>query len=162
VDWEKVLLGGALGFVGGAYIYDIIVRPHVAAKFAREEADRRGKPLLNVGAGTRTSSLRALLLGPQTCGDVNIDIAADPSSECSSETVCFGDAHKLDFPDKHFGVAFCSHVLEHLDRPDIAAKELHRVADVVIVIVPRWWCPHTWLHPGHKWLITENFRLIQF
>jgi ubiquinone/menaquinone biosynthesis C-methylase UbiE len=161
MDNNELLLYGLLGFVGASYAYDVIVRPHFAAKAAREEADKRGKPLLNVGCGTPTSSLRALLLGPQLEGDVNIDISAPKENACGPDSVCYGDAHNIRFPDKHFGAALCTHVLEHLDHPEVALSELHRVADVVIVVVPKWWCPHTWFHPGHKWYISENMRFFK-
>jgi len=143
-------------FAAGAYTIDVLIRPALAAKTARRVADTRGKPLLNVGAGTPKSSLRAYLFGPTTWGDVNLDLAAEdacriPAMAEDPSRVCQGDAHTLPYGDKEFGALIASHVLEHLDDPLAALAEWERVADEVFVIVPPWWAPHTWLHPGHKW-----------
>ena len=65
----------AKGFVVltvGAYIGDVLIRPAFVARDARAAADARGKPLLNLGAGTPRSSLRVMLLGPTLWGDVNL------------------------------------------------------------------------------------------
>jgi ubiquinone/menaquinone biosynthesis C-methylase UbiE len=93
-------------------------------------------------------------------GDVNVDIAAHPEQACFPTTVCFGDAHKLPFPDKAFGAVIASHVIEHVKDPVTALNELDRVADEVFVITPRWWAPHTWLHPGHRWYVSEAGNFI--
>lgn len=139
-------------FAVGAYASDVVIRPHLVAKIARREADRRGKPLLNVGAGTPGSSLRARLLGPTLWGDVNSDIAAPRGAPCGRTTVCYGDVQDLSqYRDKTFGAAIASHVLEHVPDPQRALAELVRVADVAYIITPPWWAPHTWLHPGHLW-----------
>lgn len=144
----------ALGYTAATYVQDVVVKPAMIAKVAREHADRVGKPLLNVGAGTPGSSLRVLLLGPTLWGDVNIDLAAPKRVPHGPDRVSYGDACDLrEWADGHFGALIASHVLEHVDRPDVALSEFRRVADRVFVIVPTWWAPHTWLHPGHQWFI---------
>jgi len=37
------------------------------------------------------------------------------------------DVQKIPFPDNHFDVIFCNHILEHVDDHTIALKELYRV-----------------------------------
>ncbi len=110
----------AAAFTTGTYAADVLVRPALVARKARAAADARGKPLLNVGAGTPRSSVRAWLLGPTLWGDVNLDIAADgacrvPVSPEDSDRVCQGDGHLLPYADKEFGALIASHVLEHMD-----------------------------------------------
>lgn len=148
--WERTLKWAAV-YVTGAYIYDVLWRPAVAARQARAYADSMGKPVLNIGAGTSGSSFRAWLLGPTLWGDVNLDIAvsADPR-------VQYGDVQRIPYPDKYFGAAIASHVVEHVDDPVRAVQELHRVADKVYILVPPWWAPHTWLHPGHQWFVSSD------
>jgi len=159
MDWKKIVLGAGLAgaglFAGGAYSYDVLLRTWAAAMYCRALANRLGKPFLNAGAGTRRSSFRAALLGPATYGDVNIDVAAETDHQ-GPGTVTHGSIYRLDFPDKHFGVALAAHVLEHLEDPEAALRELERVADNVVIVTPRWWAPHTWLHPGHRWYITRD------
>ena len=65
----------------------------------------------------------------------------------------------IPFPDKHFGAAFCSHVLEHVPDWKAAARELDRVADKVFIIVPKPIWMQTWLHPKHKRLFFTDHVL---
>ena len=137
-----------------AYVADVLVRPELVARDARRAADAAGKPLLNVGAGTPGTSLRTAVLGPTLWGDVNVDIAAKPGV-AHGRGVSYADAHRLPFADGEFGALIASHVVEHTDNPAKVLAEFNRVADQVFVVVPRWWAPHTWLHPGHKWYVTD-------
>lgn len=150
-------LGHVLKYALGAYVADVIVRPHLAAQKAKVVRGQSGKPVLNIGAGTAGSSLRVALLGPTLWGDVNIDIAADKRVPDGPRAVSWGDACDLSkWPDKHFSAVIASHVLEHVNDPHQAVREWHRVADHVYILVPRWWAPHTWTHPGHQWFITGD------
>lgn len=149
-------LKAALGFAASAYVKDVVVRPRQVAQLARSYCDRVRKPLLQVGAGTPGSSIATALFGPTLVGDVNLDIAA-PAGVPGRGRVVYGDAQDLSaWPDGSFGAVFASHVLEHVDRPDLALSEWRRVADKAFIVVPQWWCPHTWLHPGHRWFIDSK------
>lgn len=136
-------------YAAGAYALDVLAHPADVARQARLAAARRNKPLLNVGAGTRDTSLRAAFFGPTLWGDVNVDVAG--FGHHGPGGVSYGDVHALPFSDKAFGAAIASHVIEHVDDPRRALCELHRVADEVYIVTPRWWAPHTWLHPDHQW-----------
>lgn len=46
------------------------------------------------------------------------------------------DIHRLPYPDHSFDFVFCSHVLEHLDDPGKAIRELQRVARAGYIEVP--------------------------
>jgi SAM-dependent methyltransferase len=142
-----------LGWAGITYVVDVVLTPSLVAKAARRAAGR--KPVLNVGAGTPGSSLRALLLGPTLWGDENCDL----NGPCADISFC--DAHRLPYPDKTFGAVVASHVVEHVRRPDVVLRELHRVADRVFVITPKWWAAHTWLHPGHLWYRRDDGRFVR-
>jgi ubiquinone/menaquinone biosynthesis C-methylase UbiE len=87
-------------------------------------------------------------------GDVNVDIAG--SGACVRDNVCFGDIHALPFADKQFGAALATHVLEHVQDPQRALAELHRVADEIFVVCPRWWGVHTWLQLQHRWYLRRD------
>jgi hypothetical protein len=151
-------LNTALGYLAAAYVKDTIVRPKQVAKLARDYCNRVGKPLLNVNAGTARTSLRATLFGPTLWGDVNLD-PAGPRILPGPRVVSFGDPYDLRrWPDRYFGAVIAAHVLERLDRPDVALTEWRRVADKVFVVVPPWWAPHAWLHPEHKWFIDASLK----
>jgi ubiquinone/menaquinone biosynthesis C-methylase UbiE len=149
-SWTSKVLGTVIGYSAVAYVVDVLYRPATVAAQASRAAASRGKPLLNVGAGTSSTSVRAAVFGPTMWGDINCDLAGEGLCDLDSK-VCPCDAHNLPFADKQFGAAIASHVLEHVDDPQQALAEMHRVADEVFVITPPWWAPHTWLHPGHLW-----------
>lgn len=155
MSWKQLAVAASL-FTAAAYVYDVIIRPARAAKKARKMSDELGKPMLNVGAGTAGSSLRAKLLGSQLVGDVNLDISASGATPHGRNRVSFGDIQDLPFEDKQFGVAYSSHVLEHVDRPGQALQELDRVADKVVAVVPKWWAPHAWLYNDHQWYVNQK------
>jgi len=62
----------------------------------------------------------------------------------------------MPFKDKEFGACVASHVLEHVDDPERALEECHRVADRVWIITPPWWDVGTWLTPTHRWTIVKS------
>ncbi|MFC1961591.1 methyltransferase domain-containing protein [Chloroflexota bacterium] len=64
--------------------------------------------------------------------DVNLDIVARDVPH-----FVLGDIQNLEmFADKQFGAVYASHVLEHVEEPDTALRELSRVAEYVFVITP--------------------------
>lgn len=134
-----------------AYVIDVPLRRASAAKAARAYADARGKPLLNIGAGTANSTL----FGTTLYGDVNVDLFGRRDVPHGTPgIVTYADAHDLqDFATGQFGAVLASHVLEHLERPSVALREWLRVVggdrNALFVLTPSWWAPHTWLHPGH-------------
>ena len=153
----KQILAGLATFAAGAYVYDVLWIPSQIAKKARAEADKKGGLLLNVGAGLPNSSVRAILVGPTLWGDVNVDISAPKDVPHGPDTVSYGDAMNLPFPDNTFSACVASHLLEHVPDPAKAVAEMQRVTDGdVFLTVPKWWCPHTYLHLGHRNFISQT------
>lgn len=65
-----------------------------------------------------------------------------------------GDVCAIPFPDKTFEWVCCVHVLEHVGRPDIACKELMRVAKRGFIETP-WKGSELFAgYPSHRWLIS--------
>lgn len=105
---------------------------HQVLKRARELTGR--KPIINIGCGK------------YNFGDVNVDVTPRPVPN-----FVLGDAYNLwQFRDKQFGAAILSHVVEHLEHPDLALQEAHRVADHVFVLTPIPLSLFAWVHPDHK------------
>ena len=66
------------------------------------------------------------------------------------------DIEALPFADHAFDFAICLHVLEHVEFPERACKELMRVAKGGFIEVPRKWTEYYAGHPTHRWLISED------
>jgi len=151
------LLLGTAGYIAITYLIDVPLRRWHAARCARAYANQKGKPLLNVGAGTNQTAL----FGSTLYGDINCDL--NGRRDCPHGTpgvVTYADAQDLsDFPDGYFGAILASHILEHLPDPQKALDEWLRVvggdSEALFVITPCPWVPHTWLHPGHLWYATD-------
>lgn len=143
----------------GCYIIDVPVRRSSTARQARQYADKRGMPLLNIGAGTDKGTA---MFGKTLYGDVNCDLYGRKDIPHGTPgEVTYADAQDLnEFEDGQFGAVFASHLLEHLPEPDRAIDEFLRIAgndyDALFIITPMWWDPVTWLHPGHLWYATDG------
>ncbi|TVX89439.1 glycosyltransferase [Paenibacillus agilis] len=71
------------------------------------------------------------------------------------------DILSLPFKDKEFDFVICRHVLEHVALPDVAAKELSRVAKRGFVEMPSRYNEHVHGYPEHLWLCdVKEDRLI--
>lgn len=154
------MLQFVIGYCVCAYVADVVLRPIVVSQRARRAARARGKRLLNVGSGTAGTSLRVALFGPTDWGDVNCDLGEKGAWD-GRRRRCACDVHRLPFRDREFGAVIASHVLEHVDDPAQALRELHRVADRVYVVTPRWWAPHTWFYDDHQWYRRDDGRWVR-
>jgi ubiquinone/menaquinone biosynthesis C-methylase UbiE len=93
---------------------------------------------------------RRLKLPAHSKGDVCIDI--NPNAILDYPNGIVANVTSLPFPDKTFGAAFASHLLEHL--PDTtsakqALAELNRVADAVFIAYPSRQSLAAWLIRDH-------------
>lgn len=101
--------------------------------------------------------------GRHGSGDLCIDL--NPASCTNSPAFLQADIRSIPLPDKWAGVAFASHVLEHLHSPEDAQQalaELTRVADYVYIVSPHKWNPMAWLHPEHYLWVSQNRNGVQF
>ncbi len=141
------ILGSGIGFVAACATYDIL---HVITtkETAFEEAKRlsNGKGIINIGAGpNRTFGAQVVARDPEVLA--NIDIDPDGLPNFIQLDV---ESDPLPFPDKQFGVAYCSHVLEHLGNWEFALNEMIRVADYVVIVLPDPQYFSGWLDLEHK------------
>lgn len=137
----------ALALVGGGVFIDII---HMqVTKFTAFEEARRlsgGRGIVNVGAGPhRVFGAQIMAEAPEVLA--NIDIVPD-GLPCFIQLDI--EKEQLPFADKQFGVAFASHILEHLDDWQFALSEMVRVADHVVVVVPHPCYFSGWICLEHK------------
>ncbi len=83
---------------------------------AREFARSVNKPVLNVGCcGIGIGGLPQQDPRVRSAGDVNVDMRHEAVEIIDGAVHMPGDINHLPFPDRSFGAAIASHILEHLD-----------------------------------------------
>ena len=97
---------------------------------------------LNVGCGSVRDGDVNLDVGPieHSCGDTPGRTVAD----------IYADGQHLPFRNKVFGSVLASHVIEHVDDPNMFVRELERVAWDIEIRTPHWLSPSARV-PFHKW-----------
>jgi len=141
------LLGGvacAMGACAGCDLLHLTATKYAAFEHARQLAN--GKGIINIGAGPHRS-YQAQIIAETPEILANIDITPDGMPRFLQIDI---ERELLTFPDKQFGCAFASHVLEHLDNWQFALNEMVRVADHVVVVLPHPLYFSGWLWPEHR------------
>lgn len=143
----------ALGAAAAAYANHTVVKPTQIAKVARAYANRVRKPLLTV-VPPPGSTLKSIFMSPLAVGDMNLHPQARQRANGLGQ-IGHCVPHQIPVAPRTFGAVFSCDTLEHLERPDLALLEWHRIADRVFVVVPPWWTPEAWLS---KWYIDSELR----
>jgi len=73
-----------------------------------------------------------------------------------------GDIMALPFRDKAFDYVYCSHVLEHVDEPERALKELMRIGRRGFIETPSEFLEKLKCSPGHRWYVSIRGRTLIF
>lgn len=74
-----------------------------------------------------------------------------------------GDITNTNFKDKAFDFSFCSHVLEHVKRPDLAIEEIMRISKAGYIEVPNGILEYIKPFSSHLWFVfPHNNKLIFF
>ena len=142
-----ILLGSALGLLGTYALRDFL---HVAltkdAAFQEAMKLSNGKGIINIGCGPHRT-YQSYIIAEQSDVLANIDITRNGMPHFQQLDI---EAEVLPFADKQFGVAFLSHILEHLDNWQFALAEASRVADYLVIVLPHPAYFSGWLAPGHR------------
>ena len=132
------------------WIYEINYKNR-QIRMALSFTHKQHKPLLVAGGPWGGRSLRRLVKMPaHIMGDVSIDICRGAVEGHPNGIVA--TVTKLPFPDKIFGAALASHLLEHLNSSKEAKQalaELQRVADSVFIAYPTRQSLAAWIIPDH-------------
>jgi uncharacterized protein YbaR (Trm112 family) len=73
-----------------------------------------------------------------------------------------GDIMALPFRDNTFAYVYCSHVLEHVEEPEKALKELMRVGRRGFIETPSEFLEKIKCSPGHRWYIRMEHDTFTF
>ncbi len=87
---------------------------------------RSGDKVLDIGSGNVPFPL-ATHLADLTLSDHTLGRGGVPFKQVAGKPVYECDLESLPFADKEFDFVYCSHVLEHVQNPERACKELMRV-----------------------------------
>jgi len=142
-----VILGSAFSLVGSYALHDAL-HLTVTKGAAFEEAKRLacGRGIINLGAGPhRPFGAQVIAEQPEILA--NIDITPNGMPHFLQLDI---EGEALPFANKQFGVAFLSHVLEHLDNWQFALAEASRVADCAVVVLPHPAYFSGWIWPEHR------------
>jgi FkbM family methyltransferase len=96
---------------------------------------RPGDKVLDIGSGNVPFRL-ATHLADLTTRDNQLGRAGAPFKYLDGKPVIQCDIARMPFADREFDFAYCSHVLEHVDDPTAACKELMRIAKRGFVETP--------------------------
>lgn len=147
------LAKAALGAVAAAYANEVVVKPARIAKLARAYATRQQKPMLTF-VPSPGLTLKSIVTPSLALGDVNLHPESRGLAHGPGH-IGRGSPYRIPHAPRTFGSVFSWDVLEHLERPDLALLEWHRVADRVFVVVPAWWTPEAWLN---RWYIDPELK----
>lgn len=100
---------------------------------------KRLKPtrILDVGCGEGFTLLKLKneKIGKSLSGIDNLDTAIKIGKKIHPTlNIKKGDIYKLPYPDNSFDLVLCMEVLEHLDKPKAALKELRRVSSKYVLL----------------------------
>ncbi len=73
-----------------------------------------------------------------------------------------GDITKTKFKNKAFDFSFCTHLLEHVDRPDLAIKEITRISKKGYIEVPNGIIEFISPFHSHIWFILFDGKKLTF
>lgn len=114
-------------------------------------------PILDIGSGGAPFWRANVLLDRYLDNDLQ-----RPGHLIKDRPLICGDIQALPFLDNSFNFVHCSHVLEHIDKPDIAVKEMMRVSKAGYIETPS--ALHELILPFyfHRWLVSEENNTLFF
>ncbi|MEY2583782.1 MAG: hypothetical protein QOE09_3631 [Ilumatobacteraceae bacterium] len=117
--------------------------------------------VLDVGSGDKPH-WRADVLLDHYVGDEHGGQRSGASAARVDRPLFDADAADMPFADKVFDFAICSHVLEHVERPDRVISELTRVGKAGYIEVPSAASAKIVDFPSHLWWVTLEDGVLVF
>jgi len=159
--WD--ILKGIIIYESLFQVHEAIERSHIYKK-ADLYAKSTNKPLIVIGGPSGGNYLLKQVFGYRAhgCGDVCVDINPKGCIDCQLPVLA--DITNIPLPDK-CGVAYVSHVLEHLptiNHAKAAMSELNRIADAIFICYPNKLSLMAWLHPDHHLWVSKNGNGVVF
>ena len=117
--------------------------------------------VLDVGSGDKPH-WRADVLLDRYVGDEHGGQRSGASAARVDRPLFDADAADMPFADQAFDYAICSHVLEHVEQPDVVVAELVRVAKAGYIEVPEAASAKIVDFPSHLWWVTLDAGVLAF
>lgn len=126
-------------------------------KFLKMLSISRGQLVLDVGSGD----------GPFARADILCDKYIDDTENRVGHLLIdrpfvAGDIMALPFRDNTFDYVHCSHVLEHVESPEKALKEIMRVGKKGFIETPSEFLEKIKCSPGHRWYVRMEHDIFTF
>ncbi len=80
----------------------------------------------------------------------------------TEKQVVFYDGDRFPFEDKEFDYVICSHVLEHVENPDLFLKEIQRVGKMGYLEFPTLYYDYIYNFPEHPMLLNYDGETIKW
>lgn len=101
-------------------------------------ADARQILEVGCGEGYMLEIMRDIKAVPFTGMDIGMDVLQQAVNRMPEADLSLADGHHLPYANQRFDTVVCCEVLEHVDDPEAAVRELHRVTGrYLIASVPR-------------------------
>jgi SAM-dependent methyltransferase len=136
-------------------LFDLTRRPLANRRFGI----RAGEKVLDIGCGGMPFEAATHLADITLTDDsarfgLSVPRSPRPVFECSVE--------RMPFADFEFDFVYCAHVLEHVQDPAAACRELMRIAPRGYIECPRSWTEFVFSAPDHRWLVDLEQHVLIF
>jgi len=136
-----------ISFINALYFSRFTVKGRILPGFVPKKNDL----VIDLGGGDKPFWRADVVLDNSNLGNVqrysSSDIIRNLGFYIDSDII------KTPFQDKTFDFSFCSHVLEHVQRPDLAIKEIIRISKEGYVEVPNGIMEMIYPYQGHLWFV---------
>ena len=116
--------------------------------------------VLDVGSGDKPHWRSDVLLDKYISDRFSVQRSGNEKTVIN-KPIFDADAISMPFKNKVFDFVICSHLLEHVERPDLVINEIMRVGKAGYIELPYEGSSKIWDFPAHLWYCRqENGRLI--
>ncbi len=121
---------------------------------------KKGERVIDLGSGDKPFWRADIFLDKLSLGNVQRFSSSGPVKELG--LFVDGDLTKTPFKNKAFDFSFCSHVLEHVEKPELAIKEIVRISKRGFIELPDGMAEMMVPYQSHLWFIFQSNNQLVF